>query len=255
MNDGMLFIVSASVSHIYAAAMAAGSSEVAYHGFLFALPLFLCICLDYSDGRENLLRILKLIIVIVCIFFSIACIGQKRINAYIWWGSIDEPYYVKTEYSDIKALKGIKLSAHTREVYEVITKLIKENGTDKDTIWGYPHVKLFNVLSDNYNMDTFMPVVFYDVSADFYIEQETELLSSNLPDFIIWQDIPGVKEIHEDVFRDGKLLKQRDMETMLEKEISEKYILIGEIDSIKIYRHNQGQPIRYTYGISRLEYR
>ena len=36
-----------------------------------------------------------------------------------------------------------------------ITQLILENTTEDATIFGYPYVKLFNILTNRYTMDTF----------------------------------------------------------------------------------------------------
>ena len=168
---------------------------------------------------------------------------------YSWWGTVDEPLNVKTEMSDIKALEGVKLSEHQKELYDTITRLIKENSTKEDTIWTYPHMRLFNVLADNYTLDTFMPVVFYDVSSDFYIEQETKLLKENLPDIIIWEDIENCKEVHEQAFREGKPLKQREMEKMFQKKFGNEYTLIGVMDNFRVYKLNNEKPIQYTYGV------
>ena len=94
-----------------------------------------------------------------------------------------------------------------------------------------------------------MPIVFYDVSADYYVEQETKLLCENLPDIIVWEDIENCKEVHEQSFRNGKPLKQRDMEAMFQEKFETDYTLIGVIDNFRVYRLNNGEAIRYTYGV------
>ncbi len=116
-----------------------------------------------------------------------------------------------------------------------MTEVIQENTTEDAVIWGYPHIKLFNILTQNYNMDTFVPVLFYDVVADSYVEKEKELLEEHLPDVIIWEEIPTCKEVHEDVFRDGEPLKQREIESYLEKVIPKKYTLMATVDNVSVY--------------------
>ena len=90
-----------------------------------------------------------------------------------------------------------------------ITQLIEENTTEDSVIFGYPYVKIFNILTDNYNMNTFVPVLFYDVVDDKYVQEEKALLEEKLPDIVVWKDIPDCKEVHEREFRDGKPLEQR----------------------------------------------
>lgn len=57
-------------------------------------------------------------------------------------------------------------------------------------------------------MDTFVPVLFYDVVDDQYVLQEDELLQENLPDIVIWKDdVPNCKKVHEESYRNGEKLK------------------------------------------------
>lgn len=61
-------------------------------------------------------------------------------------------------------------------------------------------------------MDTFVPVLFYDVVDDQYVLQEDELLQENLPDIVIWKDdVPNCKKVHEESYRNGEKLKQREL--------------------------------------------
>lgn len=249
-NDDALhiFFMGAALSGIYATMMASGVSNISYHGVFLLLPLTCCYILNLPSEKK-IIKIGRVGFVSILLVLSMACVAEKMNCGYSWWGTVDEPLNVKTEMSDIKALEGVKLSEHQKELYDTITRLIKENSTKEDTIWTYPHMRLFNVLADNYTLDTFMPVVFYDVSSDFYIEQETKLLKENLPDIIIWEDIENCKEVHEQAFREGKPLKQREMEKMFQKKFGNEYTLIGVMDNFRVYKLNNEKPIQYTYGV------
>ncbi|HIT00886.1 MAG TPA: hypothetical protein IAA59_11720, partial [Candidatus Faecaligallichristensenella faecipullorum] len=140
---------------------------------------------------------------------------------------------------DVPAMRGIKVSADQKELYETVTKVLKENTDEDSVIYGYPHIKLFNILMDNYNMDTFVPVLFYDVCADVYVEKELTLLKENLPDIIIWEDIPGCIETHEEVFREGKPLKQREIINFLFNDaIPNHYTVLTNVDNVTVYKLN-----------------
>lgn len=200
-----------------------------------ALPLTSCYIFDFENKkRHKLISFSKYCFYLVLLFLSITCISQKINCSFSWWGTNDDSLYAKTETTDIKALSGVKLSLKQKELYESITSVVLENTSYDDVIWSYPHIKIFNVLTDNYNLDTFAPIVFYDVSADKYIEKETELLKHNLPKIIIWEDIEGCKETHEELFRDGEPLKQRDMEDMIYNNL-DKYKIIKRIDNFTVY--------------------
>ena len=53
-------------------------------------------------------------------------------------------------------------------------------------------------------MNTFVPVLFYDVVDDKYVQEEKELLKEKLPDIVVWKDIPYCKEVHEREFQRWK---------------------------------------------------
>ena len=100
-------------------------------------------------------------------------------------------------------------------------------------------------------MDTFVPVLFYDVVSDRYVEKELELLNQHLPDVIIWEEIADCKEVHETLFRNGKPLKQRDIEEFLNKTIPEKYTWMVTIENVSVYILNSSLKLS-TYDSSLL---
>lgn len=122
-------------------------------------------------------------------------------------------------------------------MYESIYTVIKENTDDSSVIYGFPHVKIFNVLVDNVDMKNFVPIPFYDVCADDYAKADAALLNDNPPDIVIWCDIPGCMEVHEKIFRDGEKLGQREIvkwfNNMLDKQ---EYVLIGQHDNLFVYK-------------------
>lgn len=248
-REAHIYLLGAAFSGVYAAMMGSGITDFGYFGTFLMIPLVCCYVFELSNHGQKFINLWKSGVAVVLLVLSMACVVEKTNCGYSWWGTVDEPLDVKTEMSDIKALKGVKLSEHQRELYDTITRLIKENSTEEDTIWTYPHMRLFNVLADNYTLDTFMPIVFYDVSADFYVEQETKLLSQNLPDIVVWEDIEYCKEVHEQSFRNGTPLKQREMEEMFLQKFDSEYTLVGVIDNFRVYKLNNGKPIRYRYGV------
>ena len=248
-KESEIYLLGAAFSGVYATMMGCGSTDFSYYGTVLMLPLVCCYIFETAGIKRISLNVLKCGIASVMLLLSMSCIVQKTNCAYSWWGTVDDPLSTKTVTSSIKALRGVKLSQYQKELYETITNLITENSTEEDTIWTYPHMRLFNVLADNYTLDTFMPIVFYDVSADFYVEQETKLLSQNLPDIVVWEDIEYCKEVHEQSFRNGTPLKQREMEEMFLQKFDSEYTLVGVIDNFRVYKLNNGKPIKYRYGV------
>ena len=240
-TEMLLFINCGGFSTQYAAIMASGDLSFPTHSIRIILPFILCAVLSVKMQHPIISRVFKGGILTGCIVFSMACVSQKITCSYEWWGSYMAPMEEKVYSVDIPAMAGIRVSADQKELYETVTKVIEENTDEDAVIWGYPHIKLFNVLTGRYNMDTFVPVLFYDVVADVYVEQEAKLLAQNLPDVVIWENIEGCIEANELAFRDGKPLKQREIERFFAEVLPEKYKLNAQIGDVSVYILNESE--------------
>lgn len=245
-SDALFFFTSGALSLIYECIMNSNYQIVA-RVFMFSLPLIICCTFSFKIDQRGIVTIWKFLLGSTCVLLSVVCIAQKCNSAYTWWGWTDYSVHEKVYPVDIPALKGLKLSAEQKEIYEEITKLVEENSDEDDVVWGYPHIKIFNVLTNRYKMSTFMPVLFYDVSADSYVAEEVSRLKENPPDIIIWETIPNCLEVHESAFREGKLLKQREIVDWFHSVANTQYTMIGRIGYYGVYRLNDGYPIKSTY--------
>ena len=193
----------------------------------------------YVLSKKTKISFLTNSLIFLCIIVAfIGGISKKITNGYQWWGW-DEVACSSDELTDIdiKKLKGFRVDRTVKELYESIYTVIKENTDDSSVIYGFPHVKIFNVLVDNVDMKNFVPIPFYDVCADDYAKADAALLNDNPPDIVIWCDIPGCMEVHEKIFRDGEKLGQREIvkwfNNMLDKQ---EYVLIGQHDNLFVYK-------------------
>lgn len=232
----LLFIACGGMSLYYAGVMAAGISAGPAHIFRIALPVILCIILAHEYDNKLVSSVIKGLTWTTCIALSVMCLTQKSLSAYSWWGSGDSPRWEKTCSTDIPALKGIRLSNSRKELYEWATNTINENSDEDAFVWGYPHIKLFNILTNRYNMETFVPVLFPDVVSDKYVLLELEQLKEHLPDIVIWEDIPTMLEVNASAFRNGEPLKQVELEAYFAQILPEKYISLGSYESVTIYK-------------------
>ena len=232
----LLFIACGGMSLYYAGVMAAGISPGPAHIFRIALPVILCFILAHEYDSKLVSAVIKGLTWTTCIALSVMCLTQKSVNAYHWWGSGDCPRWEKTCSTDIPALKGIRLPNNRKELYEWATNTINENSDADAFVWGYPHIKLFNILTNRYNMETFVPVLFPDVVSDKYVLLELEQLKEHLPDIVIWEDIPTMLEANASAFRNGEPLKQAELEAYFAQILPEKYISLGSYESVTIYK-------------------
>ena len=232
----MFWLFCAALATMYSGIMSSGTSSIPYFCTMVAVPAVLATVLSFCGIDTWIELAVRGIAIVGCIVLSITCMAQKVICSYAWWGTEEKPRNYKTYSTDIPALKGFKFSKEDKEMFEGITQLIEESMTEDSVIFGYPYVKIFNILTDNYNMNTFVPVLFYDVVDDKYVQEEKALLEENLPDIVVWKDIPECKEIHERAFRDGKPLEQRKIEDMFAELLPTQYEQLGEFDDVTVYK-------------------
>ena len=134
----------------------------------------------------------------------------------------------------------------TKDMYERMYKVIKKNSDGNSTIYGFPYVKIFNVLLNNSNATWFVPVPFYDVCSDYYAEMDSIELAETPPDIVVWCDIPDCMETHESIFREGKSLGQRKIQKWFSEQVIEKkYILVGQYNNLFVYKKYNGEKVLY----------
>ena len=245
----LMFFSCAGFSLFYAGIMAANISAAPAHIIRIALPLVICAILSLEFREKLVSGVVKGLIWATCIALSVVCISEKNIYAYGWWGSAESPRWEETFETDIPALKGFRFSQYRKELYEFVTNTINENADEDAVVWGYPHIRLFNILTNRYNMDTFVPVLFPDVVSDKYVLTELEMLREHLPDIVVWETIPSMLETHEGVFRKGEPLKQREVEAFFAEKFETDYTLLGSYDNVYVYKKDPDKKNRMPENV------
>ena len=198
---------------------------------------------------ENKNIIIKNLVFILSLFICVTVTSQKITNAYSWWGWNESITDSSKKYSiNVPGLEGYRVSYDVKNMYEKMYEVLDKNTNKNSVIYGYPHIKIFNVLLKNTNMNTFVPVPFYDVCSDTYAIKDAKLLEKNNPDIVVWVDMDNSVEIYEQLFRDGKPLGQRKIMKWFSKAVDNgDYTLIGQYNSIFIYKLNDGSKVKYKY--------
>ena len=231
----------------YTCSMASGGYPIPRMMFTI-VPVFLVCAFSFELPRFKWNSAKNLCICVLCVIACGVCMMQKYIGAYSWWGS-NTMYELneRMESVEVEELRGFRLSAQKKLEYEEITRLIKENDDEDSTVWGFPYVKIFNILTDHYNTEDPVPVLFYDVCSDEAAIEESQWLEDNNPDFVIWCDIPDCLGTHERIFRNGEPLGQRKIVEWFNEVQAERYTCIGQVGNLFVYKLNDGSPINYTY--------
>lgn len=240
----VLTLVFGGIASGYTAMMANGEANVPTLSAVLIIPTVVFIV--FKDKDIHTFFPVKILQASLLLVFG-GCMSQKLVNNYAWWGDSEASYWEKTETINIKKLAGFKFSKREKAKIEGLCNLIDYYTDGDSVIWGFPYVKIYNYLLDNYNMSGFVPVGFYDVCADDYAIQEAELLASNEPDIVVWMDIPNCIEAHEGMFRNGGRLGHRDIQKWFSEVKDTDYTLIGQVDNVFVYKLQDGTDISYTY--------
>ena len=164
---------------------------------VFATSVMIALLLSYAKLPRKFFELKNALIMIFCCYISFAFFGQKSASPYIWWGTNSDIYASRTEEVDLDHLRGFKLTAEQKLMYERLTAAIENNSDKDDTVWGFPHVKIFNILTDRYDLSDPVPVLFYDVCSADAARDELEWLKENPPEIIVWCEIEDCLEIHD----------------------------------------------------------
>lgn len=241
--EAVLALFLCAMIDIYASNMASGGDPVSREMFTTA-PIFVILLFSFKLPKWNGIK--NYVVCLLCIVVCALCMLQKYTVGYYWWGSSETGHLPdRAEAVEVDALAGFRLSEQKKLEYEQIVRIIEENGNEDSTVWGFPHVKIFNILTNHYNVNDPVPVLFYDVCSDEMAEREVEWLQQSPPDFVIWCDIPYCIEAHENTFRNGGRLGQRDIIDWF-TEAKDNYVLVGQAENLFIYQM-KNMPINYTY--------
>ena len=211
-RDLQLFLLSiVSLSIMYAHGLSFTLEE---HAVIPSIGLMFAVLLPLVKGPARLKAVALYACCFTLIFF---CAVQKYAWPYEWWGWREPNILDATQKSTIGALKGFRVSPLTNEVITGVTALTKKYSAKDDTIFTYPHIPIFYVLSGRYP-STFALVHYFDVCPDSYAIRDAAELFRKPPAVIVNLEFPEwVWKFHEDAFRKGALSGQRKIAAAIDQ--------------------------------------
>ena len=193
-------------------------------GFLVASSLY------FAKGKYETIK--KIILVLVCALFALHSVAFKMTFPYNWWGMKEAPYWVSYAPIEKGVLKDILVSKNTKEMYESIYSIVRENTTENDKIFVFPQIPIFYSFLERFDPGTFSKVQWFDVSNENTLDSDMETIIKNKPNFIIMYNLDeNVYSAHEKFFRGGKISGTQKMRNKLLEFAQENYILVNEYDS------------------------
>ena len=243
----LVFAIGAFCS-MYSVIMSSGAepNEMPMRTMFFTLPVLFCILVDAAKNCKYL----SYIGLTVCL--TLCCLGtlsNKAQSPYNWWGYWEAPLYQKTEAVNIPGLGGYRFSPEEKHAYEQLYLLVRENTDEDDVVLGFPYVKIFNLLTDHIDEAGFVPVHFFDVCPDNHASEDAKRFAQAPPDLIIWQDLgEECWTMHEQLFRNGGRMGQRDIQDWFISVKDTNYEIVGQVGDLYVYKLKENTtPVGYRY--------
>lgn len=150
----------------------------------------------------------KIGLTIVCVFLVLFMASRKYTVPYYWWG-LNEPDIRTTSTSlESEYLHGFVLSKQTARIYSEVASIVDENTRPGDSIYSFPNIPIFYLLTDRYP-NTFGIVSWFDVEPDRFALNDAQRIRESPPKVIIYLNVPEyVWEAHEQMFRSGEMSGQ-----------------------------------------------
>lgn len=205
---------------------------------LYVLPIIAVILAMFLEINENNQKIcINIIIVVLALLVIAVTVIKKETTPYSWHGWTVPELDTQQEfvYSNIAGLEGYKLTIEDEKAYEDIVDIIEENTTSEDTVYQFPNIPLFNVLT-NREMGTMSAVDYWDVTPDGIAEKNAKMLKENPPKIVIWCELGDPSwNLHETLFRNGERSGQRDILTFFQEDVQNEYDKEYEYKSLSVW--------------------
>lgn len=175
----------------------------------------------------------NILVMYVCFILCVLSLSEKLILPYDWhsWTvpSLKEPDNPVVA-ADIKGLEGFRLPKSDQVTYKKLISLIEKNSTDKDVLYQFPNIPLFNVLTKRKTVYAAIP--YFDVCPDDVAVKSAKDLRKNPPKLVLYPELSEARwQIHEDYFRNGNPSGQRKIQDFYNNVVKTSYRMLGKFDN------------------------
>jgi hypothetical protein len=195
------------------------------------LPLLVAVLLEKTSGLHHVS------IWCICAVLLFAQTADKLVYPYEFSYWADAPVRLATVTPTLRELKGLKLEAGTVKLIENVTEIIQAHSTPGDTIFTYPAMPMFYILSGRW-FPTYSGDHNIDVVPDSLAEDEAATLVKKKPAVIVFSDMPPrVYEVDDLLWRGGHPSGQHVIAEAI-RTLAKSYTLAGS------FQPYSGYPIR-----------
>ncbi len=176
-------------------------------------------------------RLVKYAGLLLCFLLCFLCMNQKRYLPYSWHGwqtsSLAEGVLPDT---GIDGLEGYVLPEKDAGTYREIVSLMLHNSTKEDTVFQFSNIPLFQVLAERKSIYAAVP--YFDVCPDGVAEEAAAQLREHPPKLVLFHEMEEWRwELHERVFRNGRLSGQRRILEFYQECVVPSYRLLGRFET------------------------
>lgn len=201
---------------------------------LYMMPIVAVSLSLLVEMKSEYLKVKNISLYIFAVGMIMLCYTQKISISYTWHGWADDAISdinSNFNYTKINGLEGYILSNRQESIYQDILNKIEEYTDENDSVYQFPNIPLFNVLSKR-RIPTYMPIHYFDVCPDSIAIADSKNLLDDLPKMIIWDDFGEANwQMHENVFRGGMKSGQREIQEFYNNEVPKHYTLLSDYDT------------------------
>jgi hypothetical protein len=209
-NPALFLIMTISLTWMYSHGMSFTLEE---HAIVPSLGLI--VGFAFSRMESPYPKTLKAVLIGFCFLLIALSAVQRYTWTYSWWGWTEQTVYHEKVTPRLELLKGFSLSSRTEEFFTDVTEEIRSHTTPTDHIYTFPHIPIFNYLT-NRDSNTLAAVHYFDVCPDSVAAEDAKRLLADPPAAIVYMNLPEeVWKFHEQAFRKGMRSGQRDIQNAI----------------------------------------
>jgi len=198
-----------SIAVVWACGMSAGITEI---GDFLAIAVALSFFVFIGQRRWLAIALAGLMALSIA---SGSWWKKDGLAPYAWWGYETPVSSEVTVRYEQGLLSGLRTTPEIRELYDKYRTFIAASDDCPGEVVAFPHIPLF-VLDVGSTPNGRLGQYWYDFSTTDEIVQETQRLENvELKAVVIMQLPPYVREMHEQLFNEGRVLPHRDLGNLL----------------------------------------
>jgi Glycosyltransferase family 87 len=214
---------------------------------LLTVQLSLGLLLGVLVFKEPVFQLSKVFFFCAGLCLIVVTTQPKLTSLYGWWGVEVPGLNESTHLVHAPYLQGFYLDEKNKQLFEEVNRIIQANTNGSDTIFTFPHMPVFYLMSGRYPV-TFSLFHWFDAASDRVCFMDAERLKKAPPKIIVWwaDEHDDAMLTHEKLFRGGNPCGQREIIKVLHQFVDdgkeytlEKEFVTGEGASIKVWRKMQ----------------